>query len=526
MNQTRFLSSLTVAFGILVSSSAVVADGIGGGGPLFQQNQPCVSPAERAEVQQIIAEYKRGTGIQRQSQHLGDAPLYTFYPMSGILYRDLFTLNFVDLDPTSGILDWDCTGYTYNGHDATDTLIRSFGEQAIGVPIFSALDGVVISTHDGEEDEHTQCQGIGNHVIIDHGFGRIAYYWHFKKNSIVVSVGQSVLAGEELGLTGSSGCSNYPHLHFATYDDDVLVEPYTGDCNPGSSGWEDQTPIERDLYLLDFAVTRQDMNGQGPPPLVLPRDGQIGLDDSYVYFWIMAMNFPAYTTWQVEFQRPNGTIAFDSGVEPFGNPSFRRGLYGWWYYDITEMHEITGTWHIRLYLNSELMVSAPVEVVKEATPDFNRAPEAITVEIHPPNPTVDDVLICRVNSSMLLDDLDYDIVRYDYVWTLNGEEIRTITSAAHTDVIPHHMASPCDVVACEVTPADDQISGPTAQATTVISGDPPADLDCDGCVGPFDLALLLGAWGPNPGDPADLDGDGGVGPFDLALLLGNWTSCP
>ncbi len=48
------------------------------------------------------------------------------------------------------------------------------------------------------------------------------------------------------------------------------------------------------------------------------------------------------------------------------------------------------------------------------------------------------------------------------------------------------------------------------------------DLDGDGAVGAFDLALVLGNWGFNPGSPADLDHDGTVGPFDLALLLGAW----
>ena len=55
----------------------------------------------------------------------------------------------------------------------------------------------------------------------------------------------------------------------------------------------------------------------------------------------------------------------------------------------------------------------------------------------------------------------------------------------------------------------------------------PADLDGNGEVGAFDLALLLGNWGPCDGDcPADLDGSGAVGAFDLALLLGNWGDCP
>ncbi len=63
----------------------------------------------------------------------------------------------------------------------------------------------------------------------------------------------------------------------------------------------------------------------------------------------------------------------------------------------------------------------------------------------------------------------------------------------------------------------------------------PADLDADGDVDAFDLALLLGNWGPcdapcTPGDPAqtcpaDLDADGTVGPPDLAILLGAWGPC-
>ncbi len=60
----------------------------------------------------------------------------------------------------------------------------------------------------------------------------------------------------------------------------------------------------------------------------------------------------------------------------------------------------------------------------------------------------------------------------------------------------------------------------------------PADFDGNCDVGPFDLAQLLGGWGPcpkpcEPGDPADtcqtdLDGDCNTGAFDLAVLLGSW----
>ncbi len=62
-------------------------------------------------------------------------------------------------------------------------------------------------------------------------------------------------------------------------------------------------------------------------------------------------------------------------------------------------------------------------------------------------------------------------------------------------------------------------------------GDCPTDVDGSNSTGPFDLAFLLGNWGPIPpdADPAvvclDADGDGNIGPFDLAFVLGNWGPC-
>jgi len=53
----------------------------------------------------------------------------------------------------------------------------------------------------------------------------------------------------------------------------------------------------------------------------------------------------------------------------------------------------------------------------------------------------------------------------------------------------------------------------------------PTDLDGNGTVGAFDLAILLGNWGPNPGHAADLNGDGAVDAGDLAILLDDWGPC-
>ena len=139
---------------------------------------------------------------------------FAFFPHGGNFFGDLFANNFVDLNSGSGIGDWHCTDYTYNGHLGIDTGILGFTAQAIGVPIFAALDGTVIAAHDGEFDMNT---GNGtdnpNYVRLSHGNGLRTLYLHMKKDSVAVSVGQQVKAGQQIGLTGSSGLSTAPHLH-------------------------------------------------------------------------------------------------------------------------------------------------------------------------------------------------------------------------------------------------------------------------------------------------------------------------
>ncbi|MCH7475854.1 MAG: hypothetical protein IIA27_14445, partial [Gemmatimonadetes bacterium] len=65
---------------------------------------------------------------------------------------------------------------------------------------------------------------------------------------------------------------------------------------------------------------------------------------------------------------------------------------------------------------------------------------------------------------------------------------------------------------------------------TVVCEPCPTDVDNSGNTGPFDLAVLLGNWGPDITDPLvlclDADGDFRIGPWDLAVLLGNWGPCP
>ena len=59
----------------------------------------------------------------------------------------------------------------------------------------------------------------GNHVVLDLGNGRFAFYEHLRQGSIVVRAGERVRRGQTIGQLGSSGSTSIgPHLHFHVAD--------------------------------------------------------------------------------------------------------------------------------------------------------------------------------------------------------------------------------------------------------------------------------------------------------------------
>lgn len=85
-----------------------------------------------------------------------------------------------------------------------------------GTPIHASGDGVVI-------EARKSTGGYGNIVKIDHGFGFTTYYAHQSK--ILVKVGQKVKRGDVIGLVGSTGLSQAPHLHYEVRINNKPVNP-------------------------------------------------------------------------------------------------------------------------------------------------------------------------------------------------------------------------------------------------------------------------------------------------------------
>jgi murein DD-endopeptidase MepM/ murein hydrolase activator NlpD len=86
----------------------------------------------------------------------------------------------------------------------------------VGSEICAARDGIVIAIKEdsdigGLKDEYLS---QGNHIIIQHADNSQAMYWHLKKDGVVVSIGETVKAGQLIGYSGNTGYSAFPHLHF------------------------------------------------------------------------------------------------------------------------------------------------------------------------------------------------------------------------------------------------------------------------------------------------------------------------
>ena len=58
----------------------------------------------------------------------------------------------------------------------------------------------------------------GNHVIILHEDSSKAFYWHLAPNGVLIQLGDTVTAGQVIGLSGDTGYSAFPHLHFQVVD--------------------------------------------------------------------------------------------------------------------------------------------------------------------------------------------------------------------------------------------------------------------------------------------------------------------
>lgn len=102
--------------------------------------------------------------------------------------------------------------YNGSGHNGIDLAVK------VGTPLMAAAAGTVLGT--GDTDRACSGASYGKWVLIKHPNGLTTLYAHL--SVIQVSAGQAVAAGEKIGLSGNTGYSTGPHLHFTVYASDSV----------------------------------------------------------------------------------------------------------------------------------------------------------------------------------------------------------------------------------------------------------------------------------------------------------------
>lgn len=125
--------------------------------------------------------------------------------------------------PGSGEVRWPLTSYVLGRglwdsgyHQGVDLLAPG------GQPIFAAAAGVVSVSQESYG-------GYGVAIVIEHvinGQKVTTTYGHMTYGSRAVQAGQSVAAGQLIGLVGSTGSSTANHLHFEVHINNSVVDPY------------------------------------------------------------------------------------------------------------------------------------------------------------------------------------------------------------------------------------------------------------------------------------------------------------
>ncbi|PWA06464.1 peptidoglycan DD-metalloendopeptidase family protein [Flavobacterium psychrotolerans] len=219
-------------------------------------NNPCIKPEEYKIIEKQCADNVKLLGLQnaRQKGNITTSFIWPLRTANGLNDCSYYYIgNYLDQDPTSpGIRDWNCGTVTYDGHMGTDICTFPYPFYKMDnnqVEVIAAAPGTIVNWVDGNFDKNCDWNNANaNYIAIQHKDGSCALYWHLKKNSLTPKkIGQTVVAGEYLGVVGSSGASSAPHLHFEVLSGitiNTINDSYSGTCNTlnANSWWIDQKP--------------------------------------------------------------------------------------------------------------------------------------------------------------------------------------------------------------------------------------------------------------------------------------------
>jgi len=288
------------------------------------------------------------------------------WPVEGSIQGENYITNFHDIDPTPGVADFQGGPYAYEKHAAWDISPGHFSDMDEGVDVYAAAPGIVSEINDGEFDRQSDGFNVdprpsANYVKIDHGDGFDTIYWHLRRDSVEVHVGQVVTTGDRLGLMGSSGVSTGTHLHFSLrrhgrpiepmMDPDTYLAatiPYSDDVTilRSSGVWANRpTP-----HLQEGAPRTNVFTDASPTPYVWGNFTAIHDDDLI----------------QTVLRRPDGSIFTTAELNAIGD----RRTTLWWLTRNLGPNAMSGTWTVEFLVNGTKLGEDTFQVDADGAPEL------------------------------------------------------------------------------------------------------------------------------------------------------------
>lgn len=90
---------------------------------------------------------------------------------------------------------------------------------SVGTPVHAARAGVVARIEESSDKGcwDDGCGAYANYIVILHDDGTTGEYYHLQQNGALINVGDHIVAGQKIALSGNTGHTTMPHLHFAVY---------------------------------------------------------------------------------------------------------------------------------------------------------------------------------------------------------------------------------------------------------------------------------------------------------------------
>lgn len=103
-------------------------------------------------------------------------------------------------------------------HNGPDEFAIDF-KMPEGTPVLAAREGFVVAVKDDSDKggSSRKFEDMANMVTVQHADGTMAHYCHLSFHSAKVKVGERVRVGDLLALSGNTGFTSGPHLHFAVF---------------------------------------------------------------------------------------------------------------------------------------------------------------------------------------------------------------------------------------------------------------------------------------------------------------------